>query len=108
MEPQQETATGPGPDNHASHAGRSPFESFGRKVDEHLGSAGPRIEEEVRRVIDYLNDEVVPQVRRQSSTALRYAASELGRLAEHLERRHAASAASATAASEEPAPGNRR
>ena len=63
----------------------SPFESFGRKVDEHLNSFSPRIEEEARRVIDYLNDEVVPQVRRHSSQALRIAAEHFEKLARHLD-----------------------
>ena len=100
VEPQQETTTGTASGGQASREGRSPFENFRRKVDEHLGSAGPRIEEDVRRVINYLNDEVVPEVRRQSSTALRYAANELGRLAEHLERRHAAPASTPTTGNE--------
>ncbi len=63
-----------------------PFEDFGRKFDERLGGIGPRVEEEVRRVITYLNDEVVPQVRRNSSEALHTAADQLNRLAEHLDR----------------------
>jgi hypothetical protein len=64
----------------------SSFESFGRKMDEHLNGVAPKIEEEVHKVITYLNDEVVPQVRRNSSEALRTAAEQLGRLAEHLDR----------------------
>ncbi len=100
-EPQQEATAGAGARDDAARQSRSPFENFSRKVDEHLGSAGPRIEEEVQRVITYLNDEVVPEVRRQSSTALRFAANELGRLAEHLERRHAAPSSTT-------APGNDR
>ena len=85
-EPQQ-PGTGTHTEKEPPRPGGSPFENFGRRVEEQLGAAGPRIEEEVRRIIDYLNDEVVPEVRRQSSTALRYASIELGRLAEHLERR---------------------
>lgn len=65
---------------------RSTFESFGRKVDERVGNIAPRMEEEVQRVIAYLNDIVVPQVRRNSSSALRAAAEQLGKLAEHLEQ----------------------
>jgi hypothetical protein len=71
----------------ANEPGSSPFESFGRKVDEHLSGVAPKIEDEVRKVIAYLNDEVVPQVRRNSSEALRNAAEQLGKLAEHLEKR---------------------
>jgi bisphosphoglycerate-dependent phosphoglycerate mutase len=62
---------------------RSHFEEFGRKVDE----VTPRIEEEVRKVINYLNDEVVPKVRQNSSEAIRTAAEQLRKLADHLERK---------------------
>jgi len=65
----------------------NPFEEFGRKVDEHINNAAPRVEEDVRRVIAYLNDEVVPKVRQNSSEALRIAAEQLRKLADHLERR---------------------
>jgi len=39
----------------------------------------------VKRVITYLNDKVVPEVRDHSSKALRIAADQLARLADHLE-----------------------
>lgn len=64
-----------------------PFENMGRKVDEHFGNAGERIEDDVRKVIAYLNDRVVPEVRENSSRALRQAAEQLAKLADHLERR---------------------
>ena len=85
----------------SSQGGKSTFENFGRKVDAQFGNVGPRIEEEVRRVITYLNDEVVPQVRRNSSSALRSAAEQLSRLAEHLDQQRAASA-QAEAAGDKP------
>jgi hypothetical protein len=44
-----------------------------------------RVHEDLRRVIDYLNDEVVPEVRRSSSAALRTAAQELAKLAQHMD-----------------------
>ncbi len=68
-----------------SKPGKNPFEHFGRKMDEGLGGIGPRVEDEVRRIIAYLNDEVVPEVRRNSSQALRSAAEQLSRLAQHLD-----------------------
>ena len=49
-----------------------------------------KAEAEVRRVITYLNDQVVPEVRRDSSRALRTAASELVKLAERMEGRRPA------------------
>jgi hypothetical protein len=65
------------------------FGNFGRRVDVHLGEWGPKIEGEVKRVIAYLNDDVVPEVRRNSSTALRAASRGLARMAEHLDQRTA-------------------
>jgi hypothetical protein len=62
------------------------FEEFGRKVDESFHRAMPHVEEEVKKVIAYLNNEVVPDVRENSSKALRVAAEQLSRLAESLER----------------------
>ena len=61
-----------------TQSGRTTFENFGRKVDAQFGKVGPRIEDEVKRVIAYLNDQVVPQVRQNSSSALRCAAEQLG------------------------------
>jgi hypothetical protein len=66
-------------------AERITFENFGRKVDAQFGKVGPRIEDEVKRVIAYLDDQVVPQVRQNSSSALRTAAEQLGRLADYLD-----------------------
>jgi bisphosphoglycerate-dependent phosphoglycerate mutase len=67
--------------------GNSRFEGFGKKVDEHLNQVGPRVEQEVKKVIAYLNDEVVPQLRQGSSQALRSASETLRRLAEQLDNR---------------------
>ncbi len=52
--------------------------------DEVRGAAA-RAEEEVQRLIRYLNDEVVPEVRRHGSTALRTAADGLRELAEKMD-----------------------
>lgn len=65
-------------------AGR--FENFGRRMDEHFGACSDRVEDDVKRVITCLNDKVVPEVRENSSKALRIAAEQLGRLADHLDR----------------------
>lgn len=61
------------------------FESFGRKVDEKVNEALPRIEEELKRIIAYLNDEVVPDVRRNSLKAMRVASEKLTELADRWE-----------------------
>jgi hypothetical protein len=63
------------------------FEQAGRRIDENVGEFNERFEQEVRRVITYLNDQVVPEVRENSSKALRVAAGQLSRLADHLDSR---------------------
>lgn len=69
-----------------SQTGNNTFENFGRKVDARVGNVGVRIEDEVKRVVAYINDQVVPQVRQNSSSALRAASEQLGRLADYLEQ----------------------
>jgi hypothetical protein len=66
----------------------SRFESFGKKVDERFNQVKPRVEEELKKLIDYLNDQVVPQLRQGSSDGLRAAADRLHKLAEQLDDRH--------------------
>jgi hypothetical protein len=78
---------GPNPFSDFGARSKSMFEDIGRKIDGRTGEALPRVEEEVKKVITYLNDEVVPQVRQNSSEALRFASSHLAKLAEHLDRR---------------------
>jgi hypothetical protein len=63
----------------------SRFENFGKKVDERFNQALPRVEEEVKKVIAYLNDQVVPRLRQDSSQALHNAADQLRKLAEQLD-----------------------
>jgi bisphosphoglycerate-dependent phosphoglycerate mutase len=65
--------------------GSSRFEGFGKKVDERLNQAMPRVEEELKKVIAFLNDQVVPQLRQDSSQALHAAADRLRKLAQQLD-----------------------
>ncbi len=65
---------------------------FNRKMDETasrvnkgVSSAAERLEKESAEVIAYLNNEVVPAVRDQSSKALRIAAQKLQKLAEFMD-----------------------
>lgn len=67
--------------------GSSRFEGFGKKVDERVSQTLPRVEEEVKKVISYLNDQVVPQLRQDSAHALNAAADQLRKLAEQLDER---------------------
>jgi hypothetical protein len=50
-----------------------------------LQDATERVEQDLRRVITYINDEVVPDIRRSGSQALRTAAAELQRLAQRMD-----------------------
>ncbi len=65
---------------------------FNRKVDETtarvnktVSEAAERLEKDSAEVIAYLNKEVVPAVREQSSKALRIAAEKLHRLADFMD-----------------------
>ena len=62
------------------NAGRKPWEQT-------LHEAGARVEEDLRKLVKYINDEVVPDVRRNGSEALKAAAAELHRLAEKMDDR---------------------
>jgi hypothetical protein len=53
--------------------------------EQRLHSAAARAEEELRRLTRYLDEEVVPEVRRNGSTALRAAAVRLQKLAESMD-----------------------
>jgi hypothetical protein len=55
-----------------------------------LHEAVARTEDELRDVIQYVNDAVVPDVRRHGSEALRIAAEELRKLAQRLDDQRAA------------------
>jgi len=62
------------------------FENFGRKVDQEVGDAARKVEQESERVITSLNNEVVPAIRNNSSKALRVAAEQLRKLAEYMDQ----------------------
>lgn len=50
-----------------------------------LQETAARVEDELRTFATYINDEVVPDVRKHSSEALRTAAAELQKLAQKLD-----------------------
>ena len=62
-------------------------ENSGRPWEERLHEAGARIEEDVRDFVRYFNDEIVPDIRKNGSEALRAAARELNRLAQRMDER---------------------
>jgi len=59
----------------------SDFDQTKRKLDE----AASKIEQELRKVIRTLNDEVVPKMRTEGTQALRSVAQELQKLADKLD-----------------------
>ena len=70
-----------------------PDEAPKRPWEQQLRDAGAHLETDLRKVANYINDQVVPEVRRNGSDALRAAAVELHRLAERMDdhaRRNAA------------------
>ncbi len=61
-----------------------------KRWEQQVRDAAARTEEELRRVMTYINDEVVPDIRRNGSQALRFAAGELEKLARRMDDRRAA------------------
>jgi len=64
----------------ANESPKSPWE-------DRLHEASARVEEDVREFIRYFNDEIVPDIRKNGSDALRTAARELNRLAQKMDER---------------------
>ena len=64
---------------------RRPFSTAGQKLDDVIGDTAKRIEEETKHLIAYLNDEVVPLVRENSTKGLRVASDKLKELADYME-----------------------
>lgn len=59
----------------------SDFEETKRKLDE----AAARIEQEIKGVVQHLNDHVVPKIRVEGTHALRNMAEELRKLADRMD-----------------------
>lgn len=64
-----------------------------KRWEQHVRDAAAWAEDELRDVVSYINDEVVPEVRKNGSDALRRAAVELEKLAQRMDDRRAAAAA---------------
>jgi len=56
-----------------------------RPWEHQLRDAATHLEADLRTVVKYINDEVVPDVRRNGSEALRAAAAELHKLAQRMD-----------------------
>ena len=66
-----------------------PQDGSKRPWEERVTEASARlrdeVQDEIKRVVRYIDDEVVPEVRRNGSSALRAAAIRLQKLAEHMD-----------------------
>ncbi|MCU1322129.1 MAG: hypothetical protein JWM43_1778 [Acidobacteriaceae bacterium] len=66
--------------------------------EEKLHDAGAKVEDELKaelkKVIAYINDEVVPEVRKNGSEALRAAAAQMEKLAKKMDERRAGTGSS--------------
>lgn len=63
------------------------FQTAGERLDDLLGDASARIEEETQLLINYINDELVPAIRQHSTNALRVASEKLQQAADHMDSR---------------------
>ena len=66
---------------------KTSFEDFGRKLNNEIGEATQKLEQEGEKLITYLNNEVVPAIRDHSSKALRIAAEKLSQLANYMDEK---------------------
>ena len=72
-----------------------------RPWERQLRDAAAHLETDLKNVVKYINDEVVPDVRRNGSEALRSAAAELHRLAQRMDD-HARKASAASGPKDAP------
>lgn len=71
--------------NEQNRNARRPFQTAGERLDDLLGDASARIEEETQTLISYINDELVPAIHQHSTTALRIASQKLAQAADHMD-----------------------
>ena len=71
--------------NEQNRNARRPFQTAGGRLDDILGDASARIEEETQSLINYINDELVPAIRQHSTNALRIASEKLAQAADHMD-----------------------
>ena len=62
------------------------MEDAGHRIGQKIGEADRRIRQDLQQVIDYLDKEVVPTVRSESSRGLRAAAEKLSKLADFIDQ----------------------
>jgi hypothetical protein len=79
------TATFPHHHNQVWRGARMSNEDPKRPWEQQFREAAAHLEEDLRRFTGYVNDEIVPNIRRNSSEALRAAAAELHKLAQRMD-----------------------
>lgn len=62
------------------------MEDASARVNQSVADAAERLDQEAAELILYLNDEVVPSIRKHSTRALRVAAEKLNHLADYMDR----------------------
>jgi len=61
------------------------MEEFGAKVGRTIGEATNRVEHESEKLVNYVNSQLVPAIRGESTGALRKAAEKLQQFADYLD-----------------------
>lgn len=71
-----------------THQQRPPYssDSTGERVNRKIEEAARTLELETEKLIQYINNEVVPEVRKHSSRGLRTASDKLKEFAEYLDK----------------------
>lgn len=64
---------------------RRPFQTAGQRLDSILGDASKQLEQQTEALIAYINDEVVPLIRENSSKGLHVAADKLKEFATYMD-----------------------
>ncbi len=64
---------------------RGRFQTAGQRLDSILGDASKQVEQQTQALIDYINDEVVPLIRENSSKGLHVAADKLKDFANYMD-----------------------
>ena len=64
---------------------RRPFQTAGERLDSILGDASKQVEQQTQALIEYINDEVVPLIRENSSKGLHVAADKLKEFATYMD-----------------------
>ncbi|MGZ4788316.1 MAG: hypothetical protein ACXVZX_07325 [Terriglobales bacterium] len=85
MPAKKKSASRPKAQPKAEPRAASSIEDFGAKVGRTIGEATNQIERESERLVTYVNNQLVPAIRGESTGALRKAAEKLQQFADYLD-----------------------